>query len=177
MFRLNCAPLSLRQEEFSDGFWHCCYNFLICRMLGFFMRAGNPTSDLCVHPWLVSLLPPICLMGMMVWRDVCCVMCDRSFVFVLPSSSPIKKFAGVYSAASVLDRYTMSCKLTLSYMSASGANWLPVIIVLCGALRCGLIHNFSSPLSWMLLFLVTWLSGQHSEHKLLTNPSIMLWGG
>ncbi len=63
------------------------------------------------------------------------MMCDRSFVFVLPSSSPIngmsmelkcnflvKKFAGVYSAASVLDRYTMSCKLTLSYMSASGAN-------------------------------------------------------
>ncbi len=63
------------------------------------------------------------------------MMGDYSFVFVLLSSSLIngmsmelkcnflaKKFAGVYSASAVQDRYRMSCKLTLSYMSASGAN-------------------------------------------------------
>jgi len=147
MFMLNCGPLSLRQEEFSDGFWHCWYNFLICRILGFLIRAGNPMFDLCVHPWLVSFLPPICLMGIfMVWRDVCCVMGDCSFVFVLLINGMSMELKFNFLAKSLqgftlLPLCMMSCKLTLNYMSASGANWL--LFVLCVALRCGLIHNFS----------------------------------
>lgn len=128
-------------------------------MLGFLIRVGNPTFDLCVRPWLVSFLPPICLMGNGVKG---CSLCDGwLFICVCPSvifpdqwnehgihwawnSNAISLPKSLQnSVASVLDRYMMSCKLTLSYMSASGANWLPVIFVLSGALSYGLIHNFS----------------------------------